>query len=79
MQKVEIKAKKEKPFVSNEGEQINYYWYTAILKGGTKDGVTIQFGSPKGTYEKGDIIEINLERVEFANGKLGYKEAGEEE
>lgn len=68
---VKIIKKVSKPFKGNDGEEIMYFWYTALRQG---DGVTIQFGSPN-EYEEAETISVNLEKREGRDGKIRYMEA----
>lgn len=77
MTTIKITKIKEKPFTSADGEQITYFWYSGKIIGGDKDGVSIQFGSAKGDRIIGEKYDINLDKVEFSNGKIGYKEVSE--
>jgi hypothetical protein len=72
--KLTITEKTAKPFVGDEGNEIEYYWY----KGVREDGIAIRFGSTDGEHEMGKTVEINLEKTERidkkGNVKIGYKE-----
>jgi len=67
----EILKQDIKPFTTDEGEQMDYYWYKAIRE---HDEVTIRFGSTNGDYSVGDSYEIDLEKYERKDGNTGYKE-----
>jgi len=67
---LKILASKNKPFKSEEGEQIDYYW----VKGENPAGFVLTFGTTKDYEDRiGDKCEVTLEEVQRANGK-GYKE-----
>lgn len=67
---LEIKAKKEKSFIGDEGDEIQYFWYTALRR---EDGVTIKFGSMRGDHKVGQVEEIELEKSEKVAVKNGNK------
>jgi len=69
--KLKISEKKDGSFVGREGTPIPYFWYKATRE---SDGAEIRFGSKEGTHEAGQDLELNIEKVEFANGSVGYKE-----
>jgi len=69
--KYEIKKKVAKPFKGSEGDMVDYFWYTATRG---DDGVTIQFGSVQGDYGEGEMYDLDLQKVERANGKIGYRD-----
>lgn len=63
----------EKPFKSDEGELISYFWYRAeIIKNGNP--VRIQFGTKIGSHVAGEEKELKLFQTEGRNGKLIWKE-----
>lgn len=66
-----ITKKISKPFKGETGEEIAYFWYTATR---LSDNVVIQFGSMWGDYEEGETLELNLERRERRDGKIGWRE-----
>lgn len=68
--KVVITKKTDKPFKGEDGELVEYFWYSAT----TSDNLRLQFGSPNNKYEIGQEYEINIGKYEKANGKIGYKE-----
>lgn len=67
---LKITAKKAKPFVGDEGEEVEYFWYTSIREG---DGITIKFGSMRSDHEIGDVEEIDLEKTERITEKNGQR------
>jgi len=69
--KLKIKDIKPKPFTSDDGETINYYWYKAER---LSDNVTFQFGSLNGEHAIGENLDLEIEKTEKADGKFGYKE-----
>lgn len=76
---LKITAKKCKPFPTDEGDMLDYFWYVSVREG---DGITIKFGSMRGDHEVGDVEEIDLEKTEkfvVKNGKkstiIVYKES----
>jgi len=70
--KLKIISMKAKPFKGTDGEQVEYYWYKALR---SEDDVTIEFGTTRGEHEIGADVELNIERMERAGGKFGYREA----
>jgi len=67
--KVKILSVKAKPFKNNDGDMMDYFWYTALR---LADDVQIQFGSQVEGYEgEKDLPIVKLER---ANNKFGYKD-----
>lgn len=67
---LKILSCKNKPFKSDEGEDIDYFWVRAEKP----DGFVLQFGTTKNYEDKiGEKLEIVLEEVARVNGK-GYKE-----
>jgi len=69
--KLRIISKKSKPFQSDDGEAITYHWYKAVR---TSDDMLIEFGSMDGSHEVGGELELDVVKVERADGKAGYKE-----
>jgi len=68
--KLKITECKSKPFSSEEGGLIPYFWH----KGERADnGVTISFGS-KTEHAVGTEGEFELEKSEGADGRARYKE-----
>lgn len=70
-----IKKVQDGSFTGDEGAKIEYYW----TKAETTDGTNIRFGG-KVDYSNqiGDTIELNVEKIEYSNGKKGYKEVYED-
>jgi len=68
--KIKIGKVNCKPFKAQDGEEINYYWYRGER---LHDGVTLEFGSMQ-EYEKDETVDVELEKIELANGKFRYKE-----
>lgn len=69
--KITIKSVKPKPFTNDDGEQMDYYWYRAER---SNDMVTFQFGSTDGNHPIGEELDLDIEKYEKSNGKIGYKE-----
>jgi len=69
--KVIITRKKDGSFKGEEGSTIPYFWYNADR---LSDGVSFQFGSKDGSYEKGDELELELTKTENSRGRLTWKE-----
>jgi len=67
---LKITAKKEKPFIGDEGDEIIYFWYSGLRE---EDGATIKFGSLSGDYEVGSIVDILLEKSERIVDRKGKK------
>lgn len=65
-----IQKKTKRPFKTQEGDMMDYFWYTAER---VEDGVTINFGSMN-NYNEEETIEANLTKYEKKNGEIGYKE-----
>lgn len=72
--KLKILSVKNKPFKTDEGDDMDYFWYRAIRE---SDGVTIQFGSKTGEHAVGQTLDLNIEKTERTGGKFGYKEIAE--
>lgn len=72
--KLTIKSVKVKPFTNDDGEQMNYYWYRAER---AYDQVTFQFGSTYENHPIGEELDLDIEKYEKSNGKIGYKEIRE--
>jgi len=65
--KYEITEKKVKPFIGDEGEEIDYAWYKALREA---DGVSIKFGSLDTSHDVGDKhLELNIEKTERLDKK----------
>lgn len=71
--KLTITRVKSGAFKNDEDETIQYWWY----KGLRTDGITVEFGSPN-EYEKGQEVEILLEKSELPGGRFRYKEVRED-
>jgi len=69
--KVTILSVKKKVFKTDDGDNMDYFWYRAVRE---KDGVTFQFGSREGEHEIGSTLELNIIKYEKDSGKIGYKE-----
>lgn len=67
---VKIEKANKRPFQSQEGGMIDYFWYKAT---NLANDVSIEFGSRK-EYKVGKEYDIQLEKTELANGKYRYKE-----
>lgn len=70
MIKLKITDKKEKPFIGDEGDEINYFWYTGVRE---DDGVSIKFGSMNPDYQVNETVDVNLEKTEKIKEKNGKK------
>lgn len=68
---VKIVARKQSNFLGNDGEPVEYYWYTAVRG---SDQVKFQFGSRDGSHEEGTEVDLELEKREQNNGKVGWRE-----
>lgn len=66
-----ILEKKQKNFTSDNGDEIEYFWYKA-LRG---DGVSLKFGSLNGDHEVEKEVDINLEKTEYIDkkGNLNFR------
>jgi len=68
---VKITGKKLKPFMGDEGEAIDYYWYVAER---LDNQTTIKFGSMYPNKEIGESIQqIDLEKSERVSERAGIK------
>jgi hypothetical protein len=66
-----LKESKNKPFKTDEGDEMNYFWTTCERE----DGVQIQIGSINDfTASVGQVLDLNIVKVERRDGKVGYKE-----
>lgn len=63
-EKLILKSVKAKPFTSDEGEQVQYFWYRVYR---VKNETTIQAGCRKGDLPLNVETELELEKNE--NGK----------
>lgn len=68
--KLRIVKKTQKSFSGQDGEQRDYYWYTAERA----DGYVIRFGSTRGDHKEGDEVDLFIEEYEQSNGRKGMKE-----
>jgi len=69
--KLKIKSVENKPFTSGDGERVDYFWYRAVRE---DNECTIQFGSREGEHPIGEVVDLDIEKTERADGKFGYKE-----
>jgi len=70
--KILIKKRKVNAFKSEEGDMIEYFWYTAERKDQNGDPVRFQFGSKRGNLEEGEEYDLDLYKNE--NGKWKEEE-----
>jgi len=64
---LKITGKKMKPFMGDEGDQIDYYWYSAER---LDNQATIKFGSMDPNKEIGETIQqLKLEKTERVSRK----------
>lgn len=68
--KLVIREKKAKPFHGTEGNEIDYYWYSAVRG---EDGTTIKFGSMNPDYEIGEEYDLELEKTERISERNGKR------
>jgi len=69
--KIKILKRRQKNFTGGEGEEIQYFWYKALR---LSDGVTFEFGSADAAHELDEEYDLEIEKREKSNGKLGYVE-----
>lgn len=74
--KVILKSRKASPFTNDDGEEMQYFWYKAER---LSDNVTIRFGSQEGGHVLDEELDLDIEKYERDNGKIGYKETKEED
>lgn len=69
--KLLVQKVKNGNFKGDDGEQIEYYWVTALREG---DGVTIQFGT-RNEYEVNEKIDIDIQKSEYLDpkGRIQYR------
>jgi len=72
---VKITEMKARPFQTDEGEMLEYFWYKAIR---LADQVSFQFGSMNGGHGVGEELDLEIEKTEAVNKKgevvFRYKE-----
>jgi hypothetical protein len=74
--KIKLLKKTCRPFLTDDGENLDYFWYKAIR---SDDGVTFQFGSMDGAHELTDgELDLDIEKTEIVDRKgkpaFQYKE-----
>jgi len=70
--KVKIVSVKKRPFTTDDGDLLDYYWYRAER---LSDGVSFQFGSMDPDHEPGEELDLEIEKTEATNkkGQLVYR------
>jgi len=69
--KVKILDKSSKPFTGGDGEERDYFWYKMERQ---DNQVTIRVGSVDGKHEVDEVKDLNIEKYERNDGKMGYRE-----
>jgi len=70
MANIKIVRKNAKPFTSDSGDEVPYFWYKGQEEGKT---TVIEIGSTS-KHEEGETVDMLLEERKRPNGRIWYSE-----